>query len=166
MKAGARSVLGPDRERLDSWKEIASYLGREVRTAQRWERREGLPVQRQFHVKGGTVWAFKHEIDAWLKNRCQVANKPAPQEQHSVQAVNWSSPTLLDAKRSEQSSWAWSTVALDSYRLDRCLGVAENGGRLNGRKNLARAQGSCTTTRDRVRLSGFVACASQTTRLR
>ena len=35
----------PD-DRLDSWKEIATYLGRGVRTAQRWEREEGLPVHR------------------------------------------------------------------------------------------------------------------------
>ena len=33
--------------RLDSWKEIAAYLGRDVRTVQRWERREGLPIHRQ-----------------------------------------------------------------------------------------------------------------------
>jgi hypothetical protein len=159
MKAGARSTLGSDRERLDSWKEIAVYLDREVRTVQRWEKREGLPVQRQFHVKGGTVWALKHEIDAWLKNRCQGASKPALQKQHSVQAVNWSSPTLLDANRSGQSSWGWSTVALDSYRLDSFLGVAESDGWLNGRKILARAQGSRTATRDIGFLSRFVACA-------
>ena len=46
MKTIARSLLDPDRDRLDSWKEIAVYLGREVRTAQRWEKREGLPVQK------------------------------------------------------------------------------------------------------------------------
>jgi len=39
---------GPDwpRHRLESWKEIAAYLGRDVRTAQRWERLGGLPVHR------------------------------------------------------------------------------------------------------------------------
>ena len=31
-------------ERLDSWKEIAAYLNREVTTVQRWEKREGMPV--------------------------------------------------------------------------------------------------------------------------
>ena len=33
-------------DRLDGWKEIASYLGRSVRTAHRWEKRLGLPVRR------------------------------------------------------------------------------------------------------------------------
>lgn len=44
MKAGARSVLGPQKDRLDSWKEIAMYLRREVRTVRRWMKRERLPV--------------------------------------------------------------------------------------------------------------------------
>ena len=31
-------------DRLDSWKEIAAYLNRDVTTVQRWEKREGMPV--------------------------------------------------------------------------------------------------------------------------
>lgn len=54
---------------LDSWKEIAAYLDREVRTVQRWEKKEGLPVHRQIHEKMGTVFAYKSEIDAWWKER-------------------------------------------------------------------------------------------------
>jgi len=42
-------------EYLDSWKSIASYLGREVRTVQRWENTEGLPVRRHKHRKLATV---------------------------------------------------------------------------------------------------------------
>ncbi len=159
MKAGARSMLGPDRERLDSWKEIASYLGREVRTAQRWERREALPIQRHFHGKGGTVWAFKHEIDAWLKNRCQALSKSASEGRFLEHSVNWSGPELLDAKRTGQSSRVWWTVTLDSYQLESCLGVEENEGRLSGRRILARVQGSRMTNRDIGPLSHVVACA-------
>src|SRR5260370_18223 len=54
---------------LDSWKEIAAYLGREVRTVQRWEKKEGLPVHRQIHEKLGTVYAYRSEIDAWWTER-------------------------------------------------------------------------------------------------
>ena len=53
-------------ERLNSWKAIAAYLGREVRTAQRWAQSRGLPVHR---LPGGTrprVFALRSEIDAWL----------------------------------------------------------------------------------------------------
>ncbi len=56
-------------KKLDSWGEIASYLGREVRTVQRWERTEGLPVRRHEHKKKSTVYAFTGELDAWIKNR-------------------------------------------------------------------------------------------------
>jgi len=54
--------------RLDSWKEIAGYLNRNIRTVQRWEEAEGLPVYRlaQKRLKGSPVYAFTTEIDAWL----------------------------------------------------------------------------------------------------
>ncbi len=52
-------------DRLDSWKEIAAYLRRGVRTVRRWERDEGLPVHRHVHRVLGSVYAFKSEIDTW-----------------------------------------------------------------------------------------------------
>ena len=55
--------------RLDSWKEIAAYLGRGVRTVQRWEREEGLPVHRLPHERRGTVYARAEELDAWWAHR-------------------------------------------------------------------------------------------------
>jgi eukaryotic-like serine/threonine-protein kinase len=51
--------------RLESWKEIASYLGRDVTTVRRWEKREGLPVYRLQHSKLGSVYAYTSELDAW-----------------------------------------------------------------------------------------------------
>jgi Tol biopolymer transport system component len=59
----------PADQRLDSWKAIAAYLGRDVTTVQRWERREGLPVHRHVHDKLGSVYAFREEVDAWLGHR-------------------------------------------------------------------------------------------------
>jgi hypothetical protein len=55
-------------QRLDSWKEIAVYLRRGVRTAQRWERDAGLPVRR---VGGDrqAVYAFRGELDDWWRGR-------------------------------------------------------------------------------------------------
>ena len=69
LKPVARLWLERGRNRLNSWKEIAVYLDREVRTVQRWEKREGLPVQRHFHSKASSVYAFKNEVDAWLHSR-------------------------------------------------------------------------------------------------
>jgi hypothetical protein len=56
-------------ERLDSWKEIAAYLKRDVTTVRRWEKREGLPVQRHLHEQRDSVYAYKQEIDRWWEGR-------------------------------------------------------------------------------------------------
>jgi hypothetical protein len=61
---------GPE-ERLDSWKEIAAYLKRGVRTVQRWERSSGLPVHRLELDRQGAVFAYKPELDAWWESRRQ-----------------------------------------------------------------------------------------------
>ncbi len=56
-------------DRLDSWKAIAAYLGRDVTTVQRWEKREAMPVHRHVHDKRGSVYALATELDAWLESR-------------------------------------------------------------------------------------------------
>jgi len=63
-------------DRLDSWKEIASYLKRDVTTVQRWEKREGMPVHRHLHDRMGSVYASRAELDAWTRSR----NLPAAQD--------------------------------------------------------------------------------------
>jgi len=68
----------PD-DRLDSWKQIAVYLGREVRTVQRWEKREHLPVHRHVHRKIGSIFAFKREIENWRNSRSLSPVHPVPQ---------------------------------------------------------------------------------------
>ena len=67
----------PPGRKLDSWGEIALYLGREVRTVQRWEKTEGLPVHRHEHKKKSTVYAFTGELDAWIKQRQPVDDPEA-----------------------------------------------------------------------------------------
>lgn len=68
--------------RLDSWKEIAAYLRRDVTTVRRWERLEALPVHRHRHGTGSTVFAFTAEIDAWVRERSTTdrvhALRPTP----------------------------------------------------------------------------------------
>ncbi|MGH9573570.1 MAG: DNA-binding protein [Candidatus Acidiferrales bacterium] len=56
-------------DRLESWKEIAEYLRRDVTTVQRWEKREGMPVRRHLHDRMGSVYAFRAELDAWTRSR-------------------------------------------------------------------------------------------------
>ena len=64
-----RPSWNDDDDRLDSWKEIATYLERTVATVKRWEKKEGLPVRRHLHDKQATVYAYRSEIDAWLAKR-------------------------------------------------------------------------------------------------
>ena len=50
-------------DRLDSWKAVASYLGRSDKTVRRGEEKEGLPIHRLHHDKRGSIYAYKLELD-------------------------------------------------------------------------------------------------------
>ena len=53
---------------LSGWKEIGRYLGKGVRTVQRYERQAALPVRRPAgKPSGGAVIATKAELDGWVK---------------------------------------------------------------------------------------------------
>ena len=54
-------------EVLNSWKEIAAYMGRGVRTVQRWEQELGLPVRRPRGKDRSAVIALKVDLDQWLQ---------------------------------------------------------------------------------------------------
>lgn len=73
-----RADSSPDRpggKRLDSWKEIAVYLKRDVATVRRWEKREALPVHRHLHEKLGSVYAYTSELNTWSEGRRQQIPK-------------------------------------------------------------------------------------------
>ena len=65
-------MADPAGRRLDSWKEVAAYLNRDVSTVRRWERREGLPIHRLRHESRDSIFADSAEIDAWLQERARV----------------------------------------------------------------------------------------------
>ena len=101
---------GPDEPRLDSWKEIASYLGRGIRTVQRWEREEGLPVHRLDHAKRGSVYASRRELTAWWESRrrpdsgsasTNAAASAPPREPRSERVTATSAATFWPALSSD-----------------------------------------------------------------
>ncbi len=101
----AQSAPGSDRSpegRLDSWKEIATYLGRGIRTVQRWEREEGLPVHRLTHDKRGSIYARRSELDAWWESRRLTLTAPPASGAVDAPAV----------PRFERVTW---TLALTSW---------------------------------------------------
>jgi hypothetical protein len=91
----------PQGSRLDSWKEIAEYLGRNVRTVTRWAVERGLPIHHVPGGKRGHVFAFKNEIDAWLLN--QNANRPTASARSSVPNQNLPSDFAPAALASKQT---------------------------------------------------------------
>jgi hypothetical protein len=62
-----------DRDVLNSWKEIANYMGRGIRTVQRWEQELGLPVRRPRGKNRSAVIALKVDLDRWLQDTPQGA---------------------------------------------------------------------------------------------
>ena len=65
--------------RLESWKEIAAYLQRDVSTVIRWEKHEHLPVHRQHHLSRSSIYAYPGELEAWRAHR-----KPAAESKRST----------------------------------------------------------------------------------
>src|SRR5437879_3794880 len=85
----------PTSQRLDSWKEIASYLKRDESTVRRWEK-EGLPVHRHAHKRKATVYAHKSEIDVWWNDghgRLELVEKATPGRRWRL--VRWATAGLL-----------------------------------------------------------------------
>lgn len=64
-------------DRLNSWKEIAEYIGRNVRTVIRWEQEGGLPVHRIPVGHRRAVFAYRHEIDCWLQKGRETTDESA-----------------------------------------------------------------------------------------
>lgn len=109
-------------DRLESWKAIAAYLGRDVSTVRRWERTEGLPVHRHLHAARGSAYAFKAEIDAWVESRRAAFNAPGPAESNAAgdqqpasSAQERADPIAIDTGPTHsrrRTAWVASAAAL------------------------------------------------------
>lgn len=112
------------RNRLNSWKEIAHYLGKGVRTAQRWEKELGLPVHRIASTGREIIFAFRNEIDRWLLASEQARRdeaaiyKPADEPAVTVPVPDGTASTLPEGVTRRQPSytnpkalWSWASSA-------------------------------------------------------
>jgi TolB-like protein len=75
----------PD-HRLDSWKEIAAFFGRDERTVRRWEKERGLPAHRVPGGARGSVFAYTNELADWLKGRSEELDIEDPVSQEVADA--------------------------------------------------------------------------------
>jgi hypothetical protein len=71
------SAPAHDENLLSSWKEISGHLGCDVRTCIRWEKNLGMPVHRLEGTAKSRVFAYKNELEDWLKTRLDNNNVPA-----------------------------------------------------------------------------------------
>ena len=76
--AEAEKSENPNEKPLESWKEIAAYLKRDVRTVIRWEKSEGLPVHRHLHQARSSVYASPVELDTWWAARSPRLGRAVP----------------------------------------------------------------------------------------
>jgi TolB-like protein/Flp pilus assembly protein TadD len=93
----------PAHDRLDSWKEIAAYLKKDVRTVQRWEKNLRLPVRRLAQGKQGTVFAYQADLDAWWQesqSKVDIEIKSG----EGVESSGSSAVILASADRTEQTT--------------------------------------------------------------
>ena len=109
QSAGDGALAARAEERLESWKEIAAYFKRDVRTVQRWEQRGRLPVHRLADNLGG-VYAFRSELDAWRATSQQrLAERATPLVEAAVDNFG---PSQTRSKRRNLRFSAFSGVGL------------------------------------------------------
>jgi len=103
--------------RLDGWKDIATYLGKAERTVKRWEADRGLPIHR---VPGGgraSVYAYRVELDEWLKSSNASESEDSKASAPQVSAgIAESAPDGLDPATPSVST-ATEPLPPDSPRL-------------------------------------------------
>lgn len=67
-----------EKEILNSWKDIARYLERDIKTCYRWEKELGLPIHRIDDTSSrSNVFAYREEIDLWLKEKAKIRDLSA-----------------------------------------------------------------------------------------
>src|SRR5438067_2097181 len=134
LSAVSQPVGTAPEDRLDSWKEIAAYLKRDVTTVQRWEKREGMPVHRHLHDKMGSVYASRRELDAWAQSR-RAALAAQPAEVEAVEVPEAPARELTAPARADRRFRAgvWIAVAaavlvgaLLVWQLQRRVGTQPN----------------------------------------
>jgi len=91
--------------RLDSWKEIAAYLGKAERTVKRWEKERGLPAHRLPGTGNASVYAYTGELDYWLKSGTALESEPSGEDAREVPQENRSASGTLQAETAPTATY-------------------------------------------------------------
>ncbi len=93
-----KGLSGSEPDLLDSWKQIAAYLQRDVRTVMRWEHARELPVHRLPGGPRGAVYALRSELEAWRATATHPGGFPKERESRARESrlARWA-PLLIAA---------------------------------------------------------------------
>lgn len=95
--------------RLDSWKEIAAYLNRDLRTLQRWEKTANLPIRRLNKPGTRAVFAYTGELDDWLRQQSPSPADATPGDQ-PISPPSTSAPEPTSTRRTHYVMAAAATL--------------------------------------------------------
>jgi hypothetical protein len=113
---------------LSSWKEVAAYLGKGVRTVQRWEQQFGLPIRRPSE-KSHIIFAIPAEIDAWLKSHQQAPSYGREEPVATAKKRRIEQQELLTRLRTSYSRLEKNEQALGKH-LSRLIATFQDTSRL------------------------------------
>lgn len=118
--AGEQKTNKSEPEFLNSWKEIANYMGRGVRTLQRYELQYGLPVRRPSGKSRSAVIATRAEIDAWvaaapIREKYELAKAAQGQRLPSMAAMADGLAKMQELRSQMLALRAETHLALDMF---------------------------------------------------
>jgi Tfp pilus assembly protein PilF len=108
--------------RLDSWKEIACFFGRDERTVRRWEKESGLPVHRVPGSGKARVFAYEDELSQWL-HRSKSNGNPEPALITATAPAATEDPVSVSPVVPTENSSALHTLAKTAFVLSLCAGL-------------------------------------------
>lgn len=144
---------------LNSWKEVACYLGRGVRTVQRWEQELGLPVHRPHGKSRSAVIAFRSELDQWLHR----APGELLQQEHTEEAANSEARRARLARQAKLHDKTTVLINKSKVLLSRSCSLCNNLKDLQQRVERTMQLTSAISERDKKKLGGPVPASAITT---
>jgi CheY-like chemotaxis protein len=123
---------------LNSWKEIAQYLGRGVRTIQRYEQEYNLPVRRIAGRRRTAVIAFSDEVDAWLEQsvkHAELSLSRPPQASRALPSTASISPSENHARSVRKPNQLPNILIIEDQveRVDELRAILDSIGRSSAR---------------------------------
>jgi tetratricopeptide (TPR) repeat protein len=113
--------------RLDTWKEIGAFFGRDERTVKRWETTRGLPVHRVPGAGRANVYAYTDELAEWLHG-AKIAGEQ--ETESNPDALNEIAAGAEAEANTDTAAEAGGDAQGNAGFIDRRVGERRSGARL------------------------------------